>query len=203
MANLKDDASTEIEAKVKDFAKDLTNWAKKWREDKLAQDPDAKLMCLYPEVKFVMSPNKKSAFRTPAQQALEITLQKSWMCWGPHMSDKARHVVMIVDGNAQYDGRDAKNAFGKDFPKFTKAWGELMKKHVLKNFDKGGDGWAGDPDPYHLELPDSRIKKTDERAKECVKEYLRLTREKGLKKNSKFEGKIQKDIEDYEKKAKK
>ena len=34
MADAKNDASTDIESKVKGFAKDLTSWSEKWLKDK-------------------------------------------------------------------------------------------------------------------------------------------------------------------------
>lgn len=198
-AAAKNDASTDIEALVKKFAKDMTAEAETLRQarlDKQKQETPAgaadKKPPAVPVVTFSMSQNKKSKVRTPAEQAQEVVSGKSWVCWGAHMADKARHVLMKVDGVASWK---ANEAFGDDFAAFKVKWGEVMKKHGLKNY-KGGDGWAPG-DEFHLELPDSKMSHTDERAGACLDEYARLTREEGKSKNLTFEKDYKEILKQY------
>jgi hypothetical protein len=205
-ANLKDDASTDIEALVKGFAKDVTAEVEKLRNarlEKQKRDQEASKKSTpasVPVVTFDMSPAKESSVRTPAQQAQEVIEKQSNVCWGAHMSDKARHVRMKVDGKLDFD---YVKALGEDFNAFKKKWGEVMKNYKLKNYT-GTDGWAEGADKFHLELPESRISRSGERALACLDEYARLTREEGKKKNEKFEKKytnlLKPYVEKYEKK---
>jgi len=196
----KHDASTDIEALVKLFAEDMTKVAETLRTARVqANDAKAKEQpavdanptptpkkkaepAPVPVVVFTLSKAKASKVRTPAEQAQEIVEGQSWVCWSSHMSDKARHVLMKVDGEVSWD---AKAAFGEDFAAFKKTWGETMQKHGLKNH-KAGEGWSPG-DEFHLELPDSKLQKSDERATACLDEYARLTRKEGQSKNAKFE----------------
>ena len=86
------------------------------KDDKKAAEP--------PVVTFVFDPNKATKCRTPAEQALEVVEGDSWVCWGAHMADKARHVLMKADGKVVWD---AKKTMGDDFDAFKKAWGTVMK----------------------------------------------------------------------------
>ena len=117
------------------------------------------------------------------------------------MGDKARHVLMKINGKASWEPRDA---FDDSVKEFEKKWGELMKSHGLKNAS-GGDGWSS-WDGFHLELPDSKMSTSDKQAQACLDEYARLSREEGKGKNEKFERSYEKllkpFIEKYEKKKK-
>jgi len=206
MADLKKDASTDIEPKVKAFAKDINAELVKLRKKRLdaakkAGSKEAKV----PEVKFEMSKLKVYKSRTPEDQAKLVVAGSTQVCWSSHMADKARHVAMKVDGKWKDKVADVKKALGDDYSTFTKKWGESMKKQGLKNAGNK-DGWPS-WDQFHLELPDSKIKKSSERAKSCLDEYARLTRKESKKKNAKFEkdySKLLKSyIEKYEKEAKK
>ena len=199
MADAKNDSSTDIETKVKAFAKDMTAEAKKLREARLKLKSNGagdakkgKKDADPPVVTFSMSGNKVSKSRTPAEQAKEVSDGKSYVCWSSHMADKARHVLMKVDGSASWD---AKKAFGDDFAAFKKKWGEVMKKHSLKNA-AGKDGWPS-WDEFHLELDNSKMKRTHERAKACLDEYAKMTRKDGKSKNTKFENKYSKNLKAY------
>jgi hypothetical protein len=203
MGNLKDDDSSNVETLVKNFAKDMTGEAAKLRKARLekqkkdqggAKDKAGKKSApaSVPVVTFSLSQNKQSKSRTPAEQAQEVAKGKSWVCWGAHMADKARHVLMKVDGKVSWD---AAKALGEDFKTFKDKWGQVMKKYGLKNF-KGGDGW-GAGDEFHLELADSKMSRTDDRALACLDEYARLTREKGQKQNAKFEKEYEKELKPY------
>jgi hypothetical protein len=211
MADLKNDASTDIEAKVKAFAKDMTSWAEKWLKEQKDGNSETggkgaekkkKKGKAVESISFSLSGNKVSESRTPAEQAQEVVKGKSYVCWSSHMADSARHVLMKVNGKASWDPGDA---FGDDVDQFEKKWGELMKSHGLKNA-KGGDGWSS-WDGFHLELPDSKMSKSDKRAEACLAEYARLTREDGKGTNDKFEKKykdlLKPYIEKYEKSKKK
>ena len=78
---------------------------------------------------------------------------------------------------------------------FKKKWVEVRKSFGLKDA-KGGDTWF-DSDPFHVELPDSKVSRTDERAEACLEEYARLTREKAQRKNPSFERSYSKLLEPY------
>jgi hypothetical protein len=198
MGNLSDDASTDIETLVKNFGSDMTAEAEKIRKARLAApkktgkdqtgaagkkptDKNAGAKGV-PVVTFALSPTKESKSRTPKEQAELLVQGSTKVCWSAHMADKARHVLMKVDGKVSWE---AKTAFGEDFDTFKKKWGEVMKKHGLKNAG-GGDGWPT-WDEFHLELPDSKVSRSDERARACVEEYARLTREAGKTQNADFE----------------
>jgi len=188
MAGDKDDASTDIEKNVKAFAKDISTAATKVLSDsadkkkKSKDKKDSKKDADPPEITFVLDNNPVTKSRTPAEQAAEVADGKSWVCWGAHMADKARHVVMKVDDKVSWE---PKKVFGDDFAEFKKQWASAMKSNSLKNA-AGGDGW-NDTDSFHLELADSKISHTDERVTACFEEYVRLTREKGKGKNDNFE----------------
>ena len=134
------------------------------------------------EVEFTLSKAPMTGVRTPQEQAKEVGDGKSWVCWGAHMADKARDIIMKVDGKASFD---AKKTFGDSFADFKKAWGDAMKSNGLKNY-KAGDGWA-EGDSFHLELPDARMPKTDERVQACLVEYVKLTHAAGKPANDRFE----------------
>jgi len=97
---------------------------------------------------------------------------------------------MFIDGKNQ---NDPKKVFGREFAKFKKERAANMKKHGNR---LGHDGWS-DGDGFHLELPDSKMPKTDERVKACLKEYVRLRRDAGKKKNSSFESKYASLLKPY------
>ena len=58
------------------------------------------------------------------------------------------------------------------------------------------DVCRGDGDAFHLELALSKITKTDERAKACMEEYVKLTRVSS-KPNNKFEKTYSRDLESF------
>lgn len=186
MSGLKDDASTDIDGLVTRFAIDMSKSATELMKKSASKpknpsaDPPGGNQPMV--IEFSLSPNKASKSRTPAEQAAEVAGGRSWVCWSAHMADKARHVIMSVNGKVTWD---SKKVFGLNFAEFKKQWAANMRKHGLKNY-KGQDGW-GDGDEFHLELPDAKVERTDERAKACLREYVRLTREAGKQKNAKFE----------------
>jgi hypothetical protein len=205
----KDDASTDIEPLTKAFAADMTEAcavlrkarlaAAKKGDDKGAKDKkDNKKSAEPPVVVFSLDPNKATKGRTPAEQAEQIVANRSWVAWGAHMADKARHVIMKADGKVTWD---AKKTMDEDFEAFKKKWGDAMKSNGLKNY-KGADGW-GPGDEFHLELSDSKMAKTDERVIACLDEYARLSRQEGKGKNEKFEKDYAKLIAPYIKKYEK
>jgi hypothetical protein len=151
-------------------------------------------------VTFVVGDRKGNKSRTPKEQAELLVGGSTQVCWSAHMADKARDLHMKVDGKISWEPKDA---FGDDFDAFKKKWGEAMKKNGLKNA-AGGDGWPS-WDEFHVELPDSKVSRTDERATACIAEYARLTREDGKKQNAKFEKEyaklLQPHLAKYEKKT--
>jgi len=186
-----DDASTDIESKVKAFAKDINAETAKLLKGVKNRAKKQKT------VVFSMARSKVSKSRTPKEQAKLLTEGSTQVCWSAHMADKARHVTMKVDGKLSWD---AKEALGDKFDAFRKAWGRIMKKHDLKNA-AGRDGWPG-WDQFHLELDNAKIKRTDSRAAACVEEYVRLTRKENKPKNAKFEKKYKNMVEKAEKRLK-
>jgi hypothetical protein len=205
MASDKDDASTDIEALTKGFAADMTSACaalRKTRMDQAKKDADKgkkddkkkddKKAADSPVVTFVFDPNPATKCRTPAEQAEQVVAGRSWVCWGAHMADKARHVLMKADGKVAWD---AKKTMGEDFDAFKKKWAETMKAKGLKNAN-GGDGWY-DGDAFHLEMADSKISKTDDRVNACLDEYARLSRKEGKGKNDKFEKDYASLLKDY------
>ena len=208
MAQPKDDASTDIEALTKAFAADMTEACAGLRKARLAaakkaadaakKDPkkkDAKKPADPPEVSFALDPNPATKGRTPAEQAEQVVAGRSWVAWGAHMADKARHVVMKAEGKVTWD---AKKTMADDFDAFKKKWADAMKGRGLKNA-RGGEGWF-DGDAFHLEMADSKIAKTDDRVKACLEEYARLSREEKKGKNEKFEKDYAGLLKDYLKK---
>ena len=208
MAGAKDDASTDIESLTKAFAVDMTAGCeelRKARSDQSKKDGDKgkkddkkkddKKSADPPEVTFVLDPNPATKCRTPAEQAEQVVAGRSQVCWGAHMADKARHVIMKADGKVTWD---PKTIMGDDFDAFKKKWADAMKAKGLKNA-KGGDGWY-DGDSFHLEMADSKISKTDDRVKACLEEYARLSRKEGKGKNDKFEKDYASLLKDYLKK---
>lgn len=210
MASQKDDASTDIEALTKKFAEDMSSECASLRKSRVEKakkaaakapaskdaqkDPkkDPKKEAEPPVVSFVFDPSKATQARTPAEQAAQVVAGRSWVCWGAHMADKARHVMMKVDGKVSWD---PKKALGEDFDEFKKIWAATMKRHGLKNA-AGKDGWY-EGDAFHLELSDSKIAKTDDRVKACFDEYARLSRQENKGKNDKFEKNYASDLKAY------
>lgn len=191
------DATPVIEAKVKAFAKDITAFLDKKRADKIAElkkkdaktDHDKALVT----VSFAYSSGKGSLSRSPEQQARYVSDGTSWTCAGAHMVDMARHVNMTYGAAGKKGSISWKlgDAFGSKDQHFctlsdlkTK-WAALMKTHGLKNH-KGGDG-MGAGDEFHFELAASKVPHSDKRVQACLKEYARLTRIEGAKKNDTFE----------------
>lgn len=209
--SLLDDASTDIDAKVTIFIRELEKASAKlhfdtdivhsqWKRSHEAAGTKAKKRNepkVFPKsVTLKISPNKNARTRTPRQQANSVVKGGSWVCWGAHMSDKARHVILIVDGKPYY-------GLGKCVPikpfrkVFEAVWSKAMKAAGVLNF-KGEAGYRGG-DEFHLELPDAKISKTSDRAKKCMEEYVRQTRKQGKSKNKKFEKSYKKLIEKTEK----
>lgn len=201
MADPKKDAATDIETNVKAFCKTINTDLKKWRDKIKKDDPEGfggVNTCginYMAEVTFKLSKGKDSNVRTPAEQALQVAKSKSWVCWGAHMSDKARHVLMTADGSVSWE---PKTVFHKYFAEFKKKWGAAMKKHNLLNY-AAKDGY-GEGDAFHLELVAAKIDRGDKRAKSCLEEYVRLTRDGGYKENKSFEKSYKKMLEPYVKK---
>jgi hypothetical protein len=185
----KDDASTDIEPLTKAFAADMTEACAALRKASMAKGKkgddkkdDKKKAAEPPVVTFALDPSKATKGRTPAEQAEQVVANRSWVAWGAHMADKARHVLMKADGKVTWD---PKKTMGDDFDAFKKKWADAMKSNGLKNY-KGADGW-GEGDAFHLELSDSKMAKTDARVVACLDEYARLSRQENKGKNEKFE----------------
>lgn len=187
-------------AKVKAIDKRLEDEAKKAKKPApKTQKADSKAGAAKGEdmvmkLTFIMSKGASTLGRTGKKQAIEVAEGDSWTCSGSHMNDSARHINMYTHGPGK-SGKtymtDPKKAFGdKDqhicnLAKFKSEWVAEMKKQDLRNH-KTGTAY-GDGDDYHLELPNSRIPKTDAECVICVDEYCRLVVLEGYKNNTKFE----------------
>jgi hypothetical protein len=187
---LKNDASTNIDTLVNAFTKDITDWVAKFRKEKT--DKDGKTAV--PNASFKVGPAYLGTqLRTPGEQAKKIVELNSWVCWGAHMADKARDILMWIDGKYEPNLKPD-SAFGDYFGDFKKAWMDLRKSHGLLSGDAGDpQGWFG-KDPFHVEVADARIPNTDARVDECIKEYVRLAYvDKKGSVNNDFEGACKKD----------
>lgn len=208
MANVKDDDSTNIESLVKKFITEINSecaamrdkrieTAKKeaekaQKDDKDSKKKDDKKSAEPPLITFKMDPSADTKSRSPADQAAQVVAGRSSVCWSAHMADKARHVFMYVDGKGTLD---PKKALGDDFDDFKKTWASVMSSCGLRNAD-GKSGWC-DWDAMHLEVPDGKITRSDERAKACLEEYARLSRKEGKGTNDKFEKDYAKELKEY------
>lgn len=187
-------------AKVKKIDKRLEDEAKKAKKpDPKAGKSGSKAAPLKGEdmvmkLTFIMSKGAATKGRTGKKQAIEVAEGDSWTCSGSHMNDSARHINMYTHGPGKSGKKymvDPKKAFGdKDehvcnLTKFKSEWVAEMKKQDLRNH-KNGTGY-GNGDDYHLELPNSRIPKTDPECVICVDEYCRLVVMEGYKNNTTFE----------------
>lgn len=154
---------------------------------------------VFPEkIRLKISANKKAHFRTPAQQAVSLT-KKSNTCWGAHMSDKARHILVSANGGKFESGLRHVLSDKWHQELFKEAWVKSMKQAALVNFG-GGTKW-GKGDEFHVQLPGAKLKRTSAKANACLEEYLRLTRKKSRRKNTSFEKKYKKLLEKASKRS--
>lgn len=204
----KDDASTDVEALAAKLATTMTTKAKAIQDDrtKAGAKKDAKGGAkaapkggakkeVIPTVKFVMSKNPVTKSRTPAEQAKLVVSGASSVCWSAHLADSARDITMVTTPKMNR----LEEIFGDRFDDFKTSWMDARKSLGLKDA-AGKDGWVS-WDPFHVEMPDSKVDKNDVRAQACIEEYVRLTREDGKKKNQKFETKYSDLIEKFEPKG--
>lgn len=145
---------------------------------------DKKIAEIFKGVKFSVSKNPDDNMRTPQQQAVFVCKGTSEVCWGAHMADKARHVYPIRAGRVIWKHR---KAFSDQFALFQTTYVAAIKNAGLVNA-AGKDGWY-DKDPYHVELPNSKIDRSGVQAQACIDHYVTLTRVEAKKKNSNFEKK--------------
>jgi hypothetical protein len=147
-------------------------------------------------IRFVVSPNRSSSFRTPKEQAKEVAERRSHVCWGAHMSDKARHVLPYVDGKAITDGDQFETLLGEHLTWFKTLWANELGRIGLLNA-AGGKSWFKSDDLHdqlHVELPDAKISQLDERAAACVDEYARLRPEEVRYHNTHFERQLKSSL---------
>jgi len=212
MANLKDDASTDVDALAGKLIDQMTRECaalRKARIEKTKKDADAAAKSGKDEKDEKAKKKDKPAAdpavitfridkvngmsRTPAEQAALVVKGTSWVCWGAHMADKARDILMFADG--KYVTSSPDKVLGDDFDAFKKAWLSNRKGLGLK--DAGGkDNWV-DSDPFHVELSDAKLKDGDERIAACMDEYARLSRKEDKGRNDKFESKYAKELKPY------
>ncbi len=216
------DAATDITKATQAFAKDLTAWLKKKRDEKIAElkkkeegekkaqakkdakksdsdkksdkkdekgtDWDKKLHT----VTFRCSTRKETLTRTPEAQATEVAEHDSWSCASAHMVDKARHVEMVLNGALSWKLETAFGTGEKQFvtaSAFWKYFGTLFAKHGVVN--ASGKPEVHSKDKFHIELPESKVPRSDKKVKTCIECYAKkvyLEQEKYPKgPNTKFE----------------
>jgi hypothetical protein len=142
-----------------------------------------------PRIDFSVSRNRSSSFRTPAEQAREVVALRSHVCWGAHMSDRARHILPSVDGRPITDGDDFEKLLGPNLSWFQALWATELRINGLLDAG-GGTTWFKTSklhDQLHVELPHAKIEQANDRAKACVDEYARLRRVEGKSQNLRFE----------------
>ena len=113
MPKPKDDASTAIVEKVNAFISQLNSemdsWAKSRKAEidkaQKAKDPKSKIALPkpVPSISFKLDPAADTAARTPYEQATQVAAGRSEVCWGAHMADRARHVIMKIDAKVDFD----------------------------------------------------------------------------------------------------
>ena len=184
MVRLADDASTEVDRRVRGFCTDLANRARQLRPGGAADLSSIRMG--------VKSDDLSREVRTPRKQADYVSRGWSWVCWSAHMSDKARHVFIRVPSRP---GAHPKDLFGDQFPAFKALWSQALARHGLVNYN-AKVGWS-DTDWHHVELPKSRIGRSHPRAQACLEEYVRMTELEGRPRNRKFEASYRKDLQPY------
>ena len=180
-----------IDDRVEAFVRDVNAELAKIRKD------------ARPAVRFRVNGAPITRKRTPRDQARCVSRGVSWVCWSSHMTNKARHVQVLVNGRV-YGGakkhRPVKTGLGGDFGAFKAAWNKAMERHQLRNA-QGRKGWYL-KDAFHLELPNSKLRPTDRLAQQALDEYARQTRRRGWRKNARFERRyealLKPHIEKYE-----
>jgi hypothetical protein len=141
--------------------------------------------CSRPTLAFAVSRNRSSSFRTPVEQAAEVAANRSWVCWGGHMSNMARHVIPRVNGRSFTDGDAFERQLGANLSWFVALWESTLRSCGLHDAS-GGQHWFK-KDQLHIELPGAKISQTDSRATACVVEYVRLVNAGRGRRNLKFE----------------
>lgn len=204
MADVLNDASTDIEKVCGTFVKDMNKIYADIHKKKNKDSGGGKNKKGFPLLTFFIGKGDKVGFRTPLKQAKLITqldkseTEKTSVCWSAHMSDKARHVPVRINGVVAKKNELAKVLGKEDYAVFTSNWVKIMKKNGLLNYDRK----AAFPktDTAHLELPDARVKKSSTRAQACMVAYVKIVEKDPQRKNSKFEANCKAMLEKIRKK---
>lgn len=144
---------------------------------------------LFPaKVKGRIKSTGKAGFRSSAEQADSLT-KRSPSCFSAHMTNKARHVNVSVNGGKFCAGLSGLKLSKDNQKRFKAAWVAAMKRAGVHN-NKGVLAW-GQGDEFHLQLPGAykRSSQTRNLERKCLDAYLKLTREGSNPKNTDFEGK--------------
>ncbi|MEX0281551.1 MAG: hypothetical protein AB3N13_10245 [Arenibacterium sp.] len=194
----------EIDKRLADEAKKAQKSGKPAKDSKAGGKAGAKAQTgedLVMKLTFRLSKLANTLKRTGKEQALEVAKGISETCASAHINDCARHIDMHSTGPGKEGKKyyiNPKDAFGTEdkhictFATYKSEWEAEMKVQKLRNHG-GGTGY-GTGDDYHLELPASKIPRSDPACKECVDEYCRLVVLEGYKTNTKFEGKWKSEI---------
>lgn len=172
----------EIDRRAEAMARFLTaQLAELTRLRKKSGKPDIKL-----DAK--VSQNREDRARSPEDQARMIARNVSWTCNSSHMTNSARHVYLYQDGQIVWNLKSLETALGKDdYAMVMSLYAMAMKRQGLMNHKGTGTFEPGGGDPYHVELPASRLAQEDKSIVQCVQEYARLVKSGEGKQNKDFE----------------
>lgn len=138
----------------------------------------------------IISKNRIDRARHATDQAKLVVGNKSWTCNSSHMTNSARHVYVTFNGksNIVWNIDRLKSRIGSnEYAFLISLYAMGMNRAGLYNF-KGSRGFLpNSKDPYHVELPQSRMEKADPQITRCFAEYARLTRIDGKTRNTEFE----------------
>lgn len=184
-----------IYSKVDNFIQDMNRELASYRKElEKSKDRNGEI----PHIKFVHNNNKSSYMRTPKQHVESLINNKSWTFTSRHLSESARHVLLLVDGKLNWEVEKTDTWRPYDLGRVKNIWQRTMEKHDLRNF-KGKKGWGGN-DPLHLELPNSNPGLNHPKVKKVIQLYIKETRINGRPKNKKLERvkKFQRIIEKFQ-----
>ncbi len=170
-------AAKDIIKHVSDFVKAMNAHYKKLQKAKNKGKDPQKKADLFPLLTFKIGRGGKVVFRTPKEQATLLAQKnkkgKTSSARSAHMTDRARHVPVYVNGKHESKIAVIIAALGDDEgPKFKDTWVAKMKANDLYN-GKGKQAWWG-ADWGHLELKDRELPNNSPLVVECLEWYVQL-----------------------------
>ena len=155
---------------------------KKWNAQRTKENQESLAL----EVKVSRNPVDRA--RNADQQAKVIQKNRSWVCNSSHMTNSARHVLIFYQGDIAWDLNALRKKIGKnEYAFLISLYAMGINRAKLCNYT-GSPGFTPDGgDPYHVELSQSRVEKSDPEVGKCLAIYAQMTRVDGMKKNNQFE----------------